>query len=39
MTYRARLSIATLAGGGTVASHRACAALHGADGFDIVPSR
>ena len=35
MTYRCRVSVATLAGGGTVASHRAAAWLHGIDGFTL----
>jgi hypothetical protein len=37
MSYRARLSIATLAGGGTVSTHRASAHLHGAPDFGIAP--
>lgn len=37
VTFRARLSIAVQAGGGTVASHRAAAMLHGLEGFDVAP--
>jgi hypothetical protein len=36
-TYRARLSIATLAGGGTVSSMRSSGHLHGAPDFEIAP--
>jgi hypothetical protein len=38
-TWRQRIRIATLAGGGhAIASHRAAAHLHRLDGFDIVPA-
>jgi hypothetical protein len=37
LTYRARLSMAVHAGGGTVASHRAAALLHGFDDFRAAP--
>jgi hypothetical protein len=37
MTFRTRLSIAVQAAGGTVASHRAAAHLHGFEDFDIAP--
>jgi hypothetical protein len=36
-TFRQRLAIATFAAGGTVASHRAAALLHGFDGIDSAP--
>lgn len=36
-TFKARLSVATLAGGGSVASHRAAALLHGFDGVVAAP--
>ena len=36
-TFRQRLTIAVLAGGGTLASHRAAALLHGFDGIDAAP--
>ena len=35
--FRQRLRVATLAGGGTVASHRSAALLHGFDGIDAAP--
>jgi hypothetical protein len=34
-TWRQRVAVATLAGGGAVASHRTAARLHGLDGFDV----
>ena len=37
LTFRARLMIAVLAGGGTVASHRSAALLHGFDGCTDAP--
>jgi hypothetical protein len=37
LTFRTMLSIAVLAGGGTVASHRAAALLHGMEGFGSAP--
>jgi hypothetical protein len=37
MTFRTRLSVAVQAAGGTVASHRAAALLHGFDGFASAP--
>jgi hypothetical protein len=36
-TFHQRLTVAVLAGGGTVASHRAAALLHGFDGVDAAP--
>jgi hypothetical protein len=36
-TFRQRVTVAVLAGGGTVASHRAAALLHGFDGVDAAP--
>jgi hypothetical protein len=36
-TFHQRLMVAVLAGGGTVASHRSAALLHGFDGFDAAP--
>ncbi len=36
-SFAHRVSVATLAGGGTVASHRAAALLHGFDGIDAAP--
>jgi len=36
-TFRSRLTVATLAGNGTVASHRASGLLHGMDPFDAAP--
>jgi hypothetical protein len=36
-TFRQRLVVATLAGNGTVASHRSAALLHGFDGIDAAP--
>jgi len=36
-TFTQRLRVATLAGGGTVASHRSAALLHGLDGIDSAP--
>lgn len=36
-TFRQRLMVATLAGGGTVASHRSAALLHGFDGVEASP--
>ena len=36
-TFEQRLMVAVVAGGGTVASHRAAAVLHGLDGVDAAP--
>jgi hypothetical protein len=36
-SFRQRLAVATLAGGGTVASHRSAALLHGFDGITSAP--